>query len=66
MAEMQRMKDMARFQQELEQRKGMEDELRRQADKAAMATSGPTDVELVREVENLRRKSMKQEAELGK
>lgn len=63
MAEMQRMKDVARFQQQMNQRKDLEEDLRQVSKPVPTA---PTDTELSKEVEKLRKKSHKQEEELIK
>ena len=67
MAEMQRMKDMAHFKQEMDQRKGLEEELKKQvASQAAqqMTRVSMPESDLSVEVEKLRKLSTKQEAEI--
>ena len=65
MAEMQRMKDMARFKQEMDERKGLEEELKRQASQRVPTATIP-DTELAREVEKLRKLNTWQESEIKK
>lgn len=60
MAEMQRMKEVAHLQQELNQKKGLEDALKRQA----LTTSVMPDTEMARELDKLRKLSLKQGEEL--
>ena len=62
-AEMQRMKDLSRFQQQMEERKNREDELRRQASRQRPAAP-PPETELSKVVDKLRKKSEKQEQEI--
>lgn len=57
-AELQRLTDMARFQTELNQRKALEDDLKRKARQHLPKTVPDSD--LAKEVDQLRRKSTKQ------
>lgn len=62
-AELQRMKDVAMFQQELEKKKNLEEELRRQAASQPKTVTIP-DGELANELEMWKRKSLKQETQI--
>ncbi len=67
-AELQRMRDQARFQKELDQRTSLENQLRAEASSMKQASS-PTvlsDNQLLAETEKLRKKNSKQSEELLK
>ena len=61
---MQRMKDVAKFQQELEKKKSLEEQLRRQAAEAKVATTVMPDSEMAADLDLYRKKSLKLEGEL--
>lgn len=59
-AELQRMKDQARFQRELNQQKELEAQLRASAERSVVTPVGVSDEVLTQEVEKLRKQNTKQ------